>query len=105
MSDDPASALDRALRPARAALRVAARGAGRLARGARRPVVAELGAGTHIPSVRWFSHTVIHARGGRLVPINPRESAVPTRLDAGLALGAREALLAIDARLAALHRS
>ena len=73
--------------------------------GARRPVVVELGAGTHIPSVRWFSHTVIHAHGGRLVRINPRESAVPTRLDAGLALGAREALLAIDARLAALHRS
>lgn len=63
-----------------------------------RPVVIELGAGTAIPSVRHFSQAVIR-RGGRLVRINPREPAVPTKADVGLAAGARDGLSAIAARL------
>ena len=64
---------------------------------AERPVVVELGAGTAIPSVRHFSQEVVHAYGGRLIRINPRESSVMTRLDVGLASGSLEALRAIDA--------
>lgn len=55
----------------------------------------ELGAGTAIPSVRHFSHAVLHAHGGRLVRINPRESSVPSPRDVGLASGAHAALQAI----------
>jgi NAD-dependent SIR2 family protein deacetylase len=60
------------------------------------PVVIEIGAGTAIPSVRHFSHHIIHAFGGRLVRINPREFSVPTPFDVGLASGAVHALEAID---------
>ncbi|MDO9072765.1 MAG: Sir2 family NAD-dependent protein deacetylase [Rubrivivax sp.] len=65
----------------------------------RRPLVVELGAGTAIPSVRRFGHRVIRDFGGRMLRINPRESAPPTTSDVGLALGAAEALAAIDAVL------
>lgn len=64
-----------------------------------RPVVIEIGAGTAIPSVRHFSHRVIHEHGGRLVRINPREFAVPTPRDLGIPLGALEALRVIDEAL------
>jgi NAD-dependent SIR2 family protein deacetylase len=67
----------------------------------RRPVVIELGAGTHIPSVRYFGNEVIRHRGGRLIRINPREAGVPSRLDVGLAVGALAGLGAIDAALGA----
>lgn len=67
----------------------------------RRPVVVELGAGTAIPSVRRFGHRVMRDFGGRLVRINPSDSAPPTPLDIGLAMGAAAALAAIDAELAA----
>lgn len=60
--------------------------------GLHRPVVVEIGAGTAIPSVRHFSHHVIHAFGGRLVRINPREFSVPSTLDVGLASGSLRAL-------------
>lgn len=63
---------------------------------ARRPVVVEIGAGTAIASVRHFSDTVLAGHHGRLVRINPREAAVPTRLDVALPCGALEALAAID---------
>jgi NAD-dependent SIR2 family protein deacetylase len=62
----------------------------------RRPVIVELGAGTAIPSVRHFSEEVVCNHGGRLVRINPRESAVPTPWDVGLAAGSFHALSAID---------
>lgn len=62
-----------------------------------RPVVIELGAGTAIPSVRHFSHRVIHEFGGRLIRINPGEWEVPTRLDVGLPMGALAGLTAISA--------
>jgi NAD-dependent SIR2 family protein deacetylase len=67
--------------------------------GVRRPVVVELGAGTHIPSVRHFGQRVLTRHGGRLVRINPRESMVPLRDDVGLPLGALAGLQAIDAVL------
>ncbi len=67
--------------------------------GVRRPVVVELGAGTHIPSVRHFGQRVLTRHGGRLVRINPRESTVPLRDDVGLPLGALAGLQAIDAVL------
>lgn len=57
-----------------------------------RPVVVELGAGTQIPSVRYFSQRVIHEHGGRLVRINPREATVGDRRDVGLPMGALEGL-------------
>lgn len=59
--------------------------------------VIECGAGTHVPSVRWFSEQLV-ARGARLVRINPRESHVPSG-QVGIAAGALEALEGIDARL------
>lgn len=60
----------------------------------RRPLVIELGAGTAIPSVRHFGHRVLQ-RGGRMVRINPREFAVGSAADVGMAAGALEGLRAI----------
>ncbi|WP_421887487.1 SIR2 family NAD-dependent protein deacylase [Methylibium sp.] len=68
-------------------------------RTAARPVVIELGAGTAIASVRRFGEHVVHAHGGSLVRINPREAAVSMERAVGLEVGAREGLMAIDARL------
>ncbi|KQV85146.1 NAD-dependent deacetylase [Massilia sp. Root351] len=65
----------------------------------RRPVVVELGAGTAIPSVRHFSHSVVQHYGGRLVRINPRAPQVPGPRDAGIAMGALDGLRAIAAAL------
>jgi NAD-dependent SIR2 family protein deacetylase len=60
-----------------------------------RPVVIELGAGTAIPSVRWFSERVIHEFRGRLIRINPTEFRVPSPLDVALPVGALKGLSAI----------
>ncbi|KQZ45223.1 Sir2 family NAD-dependent protein deacetylase [Duganella sp. Root1480D1] len=60
----------------------------------RRPLVIELGAGTAIPSVRHFGHGVVQ-RGGRMVRVNPREFAVGSAADVGIAAGALEGLNAI----------
>jgi hypothetical protein len=60
----------------------------------RRPLVIELGAGTAIPSVRHFGHGVVQ-RGGRMVRINPREFAVGSAADVGIAAGALEGLRGI----------
>ncbi|MEJ7136880.1 SIR2 family NAD-dependent protein deacylase [Amphibiibacter pelophylacis] len=68
----------------------------------RQPVVIELGAGTAIPSVRHFAQRVAREHGAPLIRINPADAALPAGLGVGLALGAAEALLAIDARLAEL---
>jgi NAD-dependent SIR2 family protein deacetylase len=54
----------------------------------RRPVVIELGAGTHIPSVRRRGESL----GVPLIRINPRESAVDGGFDVALAMGALEGL-------------
>ena len=54
-----------------------------------RPICLEIGAGTHIPTVRHFSET----HGERLVRINPGEPEVPGEQYAvGLALGGYEGL-------------
>lgn len=60
-----------------------------------RPVVVELGAGTSIPTVRWFGENA----PGILVRINLREPRVPWDDAIALQCGALEALLAIDSRL------
>lgn len=60
-----------------------------------RRVVIELGAGTAIPTVRWFGQQA----QAPMIRINCRESAVSHSRDIGLALGALEALSEIDARL------
>ena len=62
----------------------------------KQPVVIELGAGTHIPSVRYFSEKIDDQYNGRLVRINPRESHVANETDIDLACGALEGLKAID---------
>ena len=67
----------------------------------RRPVVIELGAGTHIPSVRYFGNEVVHDHGGRLIRINPREAGVPSAQDVGIEAGALPGLKAIDQQLGA----
>lgn len=42
---------------------------------AARPVVIEIGAGTHVPTVRWFGETL----GEPLIRINPTEPGIPGR--------------------------
>lgn len=64
----------------------------------RRPVIIELGAGTAIPSVRHFGHGILQ-RGGRMVRINPREPAVGSAADVGIAAGALEGLRAIAEKM------
>lgn len=73
-------------------------GGGRLA-------VVEVGAGSAVPTVRRFSETLVHRLGASLVRINPREPGVPAG-QIGIAAGAKDVLLAIDARRGeARHRS
>lgn len=62
-------------------------------------VVVEMGAGSHIPSVRQFSHRMSQKYGGRIVRINPREFAVPSSLDVSVPMGALEALKGIRAAM------
>jgi hypothetical protein len=58
-------------------------------------VVIELGAGTDVPSVR----RLCEAQGAPLIRINPREPDVRPGRGVGVALGALEALLALDVAL------
>lgn len=64
-----------------------------------RPVVIELGAGTAVPSVRYFSQRILQKHGGRLIRINLREADVASKEDVGLAMGALDGLGAIAAVL------
>ena len=61
-----------------------------------RLVVVELGAGTAIPSVRHFSHSLVANHGARLVRINPREPVVPTLRDVPIPGPALATIRAID---------
>ncbi|HRH74576.1 NAD-dependent deacetylase [Zoogloea sp.] len=61
---------------------------------AHRPVVVEIGAGSHVPTVRWFSETL----GEPLVRINPTEPEIPGR-GVSLPMGGLEALQGIRAAL------
>lgn len=62
-----------------------------------RPVVIELGAGTAIPTVRYFGEHLVRSRA-HLIRINPDEAEVAPR-HVGLRLGALEGLQAIDSLL------
>lgn len=71
-------------------------------------VVIECGAGTAIPSVRWFSETQMREKDSVLVRINPREAQGPAEFPwregnlpgfVGIGMGALAALRAIDAAL------
>jgi len=62
-----------------------------------RPVVVEIGAGTAIPTVRWFGEM----RGVPLIRLNPGEWEVCTDRAVGLALGAHVGLQAIARELRA----
>ena len=57
--------------------------------------VVELGAGSAIPTVRYFSEDTAARPDGRLIRINPREADVPSG-GIGIPLGSVEALRAID---------
>ena len=61
-----------------------------------RIAVIEMGAGTAIPSVRYFSQRLISDMDARLVRINVRECDVPSGRDVGLGMGALEALRAVN---------
>lgn len=60
------------------------------------PVVIEIGAGTAIPSVRYFGEQVANRHNGTLIRIYPRESDVRRPDDIGLAMGGLEGLKAIE---------
>jgi NAD-dependent SIR2 family protein deacetylase len=63
-----------------------------------RIAVVECGAGTAIPSVRSFARNIADMQG-TLIRINPREPQVPVQ-HVGLAVGALEAIRALDAAIA-----
>lgn len=64
-----------------------------------RLVVLEVGAGTAVPSVRRFTQQLQRGLQARLVRINPRESAVSSSLDVGLACASLTALRTIASLL------
>jgi NAD-dependent SIR2 family protein deacetylase len=68
-----------------------------------RPAVIELGAGTAVPTVRWFSERCAGLFDVPLVRVNLRESEVPSARDVALPLGACAALQALDARVRAIR--
>lgn len=68
-----------------------------VARSRKKLVVVELGAGTSISTVRDFSETVSAKFRCPLVRINVRESQGPTSSTISVPMGARDALLAIEA--------
>jgi NAD-dependent SIR2 family protein deacetylase len=63
-----------------------------------RLVIVECGAGSAVPTVRFFCEQQIRSHQTTLIRINPREPLVPTG-HVGLAAGALEVLQAIDRRL------
>ena len=63
-----------------------------------RVVVVECGAGTAVPTVRWFSERLQSALGASLVRVNPRESFGPPGT-VEIAMGAEETTARLDARL------
>lgn len=66
-----------------------------------KPVVIELGAGTHIPSVRIFSRRMVAERDAKLIRINPREAEVESDDQVSMATGALAGLEAIREALEA----
>jgi hypothetical protein len=66
------------------------------------PVVLEIGAGTAVPSVRLFTARMHRLFGARIVRINPGDATVAEGSGIGLAMGALQALRAIDVAMADL---
>lgn len=64
-----------------------------------RPVVIEIGAGTAIPSVRYFSQSVVHDHGGKIIRINPHEHEVAPGTGFGLRMAATVGLHALSQML------
>ena len=67
-------------------------------------VLVEIGAGTAIPSVRYFSQCMSEQYGARIIRINPREPEVANSSDVGIASGALDALAGIDDALKGMRR-
>jgi NAD-dependent SIR2 family protein deacetylase len=63
-----------------------------------RAVIIELGAGTHVPTIRIMSEDFLDRLGGTVIRINPREPDVPPG-HLAIPTGALAALRAIDERL------
>jgi NAD-dependent SIR2 family protein deacetylase len=63
-----------------------------------RLVIIECGAGTAVPTVRWFCEAQANSTNASLIRINPRETAAPPG-HLGLAMAALAALRAIEQRL------
>jgi NAD-dependent SIR2 family protein deacetylase len=61
--------------------------------------VVEVGAGTAVPTVRWFSESLVDRAGARLVRINPGEPQVPSG-QVAVPAGARDVLLQMSRRMA-----
>lgn len=61
----------------------------------RQPVVIEIGAGTHIPTVRMMGQSI----AAPMIRINPGEATVPHTRDVSLPVGALEGLQGIEAAL------
>lgn len=59
------------------------------------PVIIELGAGTHVPSVRNFNEHLVRTHGAKLIRINPRDADVPSKSAIGLSLSALDGLQAL----------
>ena len=59
------------------------------------PVIIECGAGTHVPSVRYFSQQMVRRTRATLIRINPREAEVPPN-HVSIALPALEAIEQIN---------
>jgi NAD-dependent SIR2 family protein deacetylase len=66
-------------------------------------VVLEIGAGTHIPTIRRLSEQLTRGPGQSLVRINPREADVP-KGQIGLRAGALQGLLSIERELERLSQ-
>ena len=66
-------------------------------------VIIEMGAGTAIPSVRYFSEQTAKKYGASIIRINPREFDVASTRHIGIPLGSLEALRGIDDALGTLR--
>jgi NAD-dependent SIR2 family protein deacetylase len=64
-----------------------------------RLVVLEVGAGTAVPTVRWFGRSLVERAGARLVRINPRDHDVPAG-HVAVRGGAAASLAAVRAAMA-----
>jgi len=59
-------------------------------------VVIEMGAGTHVPTIRYMSERLGTSMGAKVIRINPREPQIKGRDNISICAGALEALEAID---------